>query len=123
MRRQKKMGVRHSEMDTILVPSRPDEIDRVLLGMNCWYSVKGDIEKLKKMSNIAIYATAPISAVTHMAKIDRVEPYKHGGYKIVLEGAAKAIRKVPSGGVPGGLRSLRYTQRSKFQSAKTLRDL
>lgn len=124
MRRQKKSErVRRSEPDTILVPSRPHEIDRVLLGMNCWYPVKGDIEKLKQMSNIAIHATAPISAVTHVGKIDRVEPYEDGGYKIFLDGAAKAIRRVPSGGAPGGLRSLRYTQRSRFHAAKTIRDL
>lgn len=109
--------------DTIVVPSHPQEIDRVFLGMNCWYPVKADIEKLQRVNNIAIYATAPISAVTHMGKIDRVEPYKEGGYKIVLSGVARAIRRVPSRGAPGGLRSLRYTTWSRLQAAKTIMDL
>jgi hypothetical protein len=67
---------------------------------------------LDKIKYIVGYQTAPISAITHYAPIDRIEPYGESGkYKVIFSENAKTIGPIPFGDAPQGtMQGQRYTK-------------
>ena len=111
--------------DTVVVPAHEEGFKRVFLGENSWYAIRISGGMLERIKYIASYRVAPISAVTHYAKVLRIEPYGDGGkYKVVFSGPAIAL-DVPLkyAGGQGGLQGPRYTSFSKLLSAKKFGDL
>lgn len=117
----KKIGL----LDTIIVPAQEDGFKRVFIGENCWYAIRIGGGKLNDIKYIAAYQTAPISAVTHYAEIESIEPYGDGG-KYKLNFVAQAIPIGPikfTGGKQGTLQSARYTTYDKLLVAKEFMEL
>jgi hypothetical protein len=111
------------DVDTIIVPARPDGFKEVFLGENRWRAVRISFGKLKKIRWIAGYQTAPVSAITHIAPVDHIEPYgDEKKYQLIFSEPAKEIPKIP-GDVQGGMQGPRYTSRSRLLQAKKLSDL
>jgi hypothetical protein len=111
--------------DTVIVPAQKDGFEKVFLGEDCWYAVRIGGGMLDKIKYIAAYRTQPISAITHYALVDRIEPYGEGGkYKLLFSEKAKAINPIPFGDAPGGaMQGLRYTTFAQLLAAKKLSDL
>lgn len=111
--------------DTIIVPAQEDGFKDVFLGENSWYAIRISGGKLKDIKYIAAYQTSPISAVTHFAEVDSIEPYGDGGkYKLNFKEAAKPIGPIELGKAkPGTMQSTRYTSFNKLQAAQKLMDL
>ncbi len=111
--------------DTVVVPAQADGFKDVFLGENCWYSIRIGGGKLKDIKYIAAYQTAPVSAVTHYAKVESIEPYGDGGkYKLNFEAPAEKIGPIPYGNAKQGMmQSSRYTSHEKLFTAKVLDDL
>src|SRR5205807_7221539 len=80
---------------------------------------------LEKIKYIAAYQTQPVSAITHHAPVDRIEPYGEGGkYKLVFSMKAKPIGPIPFGHAPqGAMQGPRYTTFAKLTTAKKLTDI
>jgi len=112
-------------LDTVVVPAQEDGFKEVFLGENCWYSIRIGGGKLKDIKYIAAYQTAPVSAVTHYAKVDSIEPYGDGGkYKLNFEAPAEKIGPIVYGSAKQGMmQSTRYTSHEKLFTAKALDDL
>ena len=53
-----------SDLDTVVVPSHEDGFKEVFLGENRWWSVRIHPAMLKQLKYVAVYRTAPISAIT-----------------------------------------------------------
>ncbi|MBL1213156.1 MAG: GIY-YIG nuclease family protein [Ignavibacteriae bacterium] len=117
----KKIGVK----DTIIVPAQEDGFKNVFIGQNSWYAIRIGGGKLKEIKYIAAYQTAPISAVTHYAEVETIEPYGDGGkYKLNFVKHAKPIGPIKfKGGKKGTMQSPRYTTYEKLSSAKTFSNL
>ena len=114
------------ERDTIVVPAHEDGFKEVFLGQNAWWAVRISGGMLEKIRFIAVYRTAPISAITHYAEIDRIEPYgEEGKYKLIFKGpAVKLEKEIPFGDSPQGLmQGPRYTNFEKLKEAKQVSDL
>lgn len=113
------------EQDTIVVPARPEGFERVFLGEHCWYSIHLSPERLPRIKYIAGYVTRPTSAITHFAKVSRIEPHGgHGKYKLIFAGPAEKIGPIPLEDAPGGfMQRPRFTSFKKLKSAKKLADL
>jgi hypothetical protein len=111
--------------DTIIVPAQRDGFDRVFLGEDCWYAIRISGGMLDKIKYIAAYQTQPVSAITHYAPVDRIEPYGEGGkYKLIFSEKAKPIGPVPFGDAsPGAMQGARYTTFVQLTAAKKLTDL
>jgi len=111
--------------DTIIVPARLEGFERVFLGENCWYAIRISGEMLSKIKYIAAYQSQPISAITHYAPVDHIEPYGEGGkYKVVFSEPAKQIGPIPYGdATSGAMQGPRYTNIEKLKAAKKLTDL
>jgi hypothetical protein len=111
--------------DTIIVPAQEEGFERVFLGQHCWHAIRISGGMLSKIKYIAAYQTQPVSAVTHYAPVDRIEPYGEGGkYKLIFSDKPKKIGPVPFGdATPGAMQGPCYTTIEKLKSAKRLSDL
>ncbi len=93
---RKRKRKRKAESDTIVVAAREEGFKREFLGNSQWYSIRIGAAMKDRIKYIAAYQVAPISAVTHIAEIKDIKPYKDTGKYIVLfNGDAKKIDKVP----------------------------
>ena len=111
--------------DTIVVPAQRDGFEEVFLGQDCWYAIRISGGMLDKIKYIAAYQSQPISAVTHFAPIDRIEPYGDGGkYRLIFSESASEIGPIPFGNAPtGAMQGPRYTTLAKLRSADQVADL
>jgi hypothetical protein len=113
------------EFDTIIVPAQKDGFEKVFLGMNCWWAVRISGGMLPKIKYIAAYQSQPISAITHVAPVSKIEPHGDSGkYKLIFSEAAKPIGPVPFADAPSGfMQGPRYTSYIRLASAKKISDL
>jgi len=114
------------ERDTVVVPAQEEGFERVFLREHCWYAIRIGGGMLTKIRYIAAYQTAPVSAITHHARVERIEPYgDEGKYRLVFAEPAKSFpRPIPFADAPQGtMQGPRYTSFSRLQSAKRLSDL
>ncbi len=123
---KRKTKVDIAEIDTIVVPAREDGFKETFLGENCWYSIRIHSSMIQKIKYIAAYQVAPISAITHIASVDRIEQWKDSGkYILYFAKPAKRIRPirlVPNGDVKP-LYSPRYAKLENVKKARTLDDV
>ena len=111
--------------DTIVVPAQEEGFQQTFLGEQCWYAIRISGGMLQKIKYIAAYRTAPVSAITHYAPVERIESYGDTGkYKSMFSAPAKEIAKIPfEGATPGSMQGPRYTILDKLLSAKTVGEL
>lgn len=109
-------------LDTVVVPALEEGFKEVFLGEDSWHAIRISGGMLRKLRYIAAYRSKPISAITHYAEIDRIEPYgENGKYRVFFKGKAQQIESIPFGDAqPGTIQSPRYTSFSKLVKAKSL---
>jgi hypothetical protein len=115
-----------NEKDTIIVPAQKEGFERVFLGENAWWAVRISGGMLNKIKYAAAYQTAPVSAITHFAPVERIEPYgEEGKYRLVFsKPATKLERQIPFGDLPqGSMQGTRFTTLELLKKAKTMKDL
>lgn len=114
-----------NEPDTIVVPAQHEGFEKVFLGENVWRAIRISGGMIPKIKYIAAYQTQPVSAITHLAPVARIEPYGDSGkYQLVFSEPAKPIGPIPYGSAPSGaMQGPRYTTLSKLQSAKAVSDI
>jgi hypothetical protein len=118
--------IKKGEKDTIVVPAHEEGFQEVFIGQNAWWAVRISGGMLNKIRFIAAYRTAPISAITHYAEVDRIEPFgEEGKYKLIFKAPAiKLEKEIPFGDSPQGLmQGLKYTNFEKLKEAKQVSDL
>jgi hypothetical protein len=84
------------EIDTIIVPAQKDSFEKAFLATNPWWAVRISGGMLPKIKYIAAYQSQPVSTITHVALVSKIEP--HGGsgkYKADLFSASQAYRSNP----------------------------
>jgi hypothetical protein len=111
--------------DTIIISAKEESFYEVFLGEWCWYPIRIGTEKLKTVRWIAVYQTAPISAITHFARIDQIVDYlETGRYKIVF-GEPEELPHHVTLGVDRNktLQGQRYTTMAKLKKALVIDDL
>lgn len=113
------------KFDTIVVPAREDGFQEVFIGENCWYAIRLNAKHIPKLKYVAAYRVAPLAAITHLAEIEKIEPYGNTG-KYLLRFKAPAILIGP---VPrteqdeANLQSSRYALKEKLIAAKRLDEI
>lgn len=112
--------------DTIVVPAKSRGFAEVFLGEDRWYSVRISKDRIPYLKYIAVYQSYPKSAVTYVAKIDKIvsSPYETGKSMVIFDGCAKQLKRpIPLGENNLALQSPRYTNHRKLVSASTVDDL
>lgn len=114
-----------TSLDTVVVPAQKETFEQTFLGEDCWHAIRISGGMLDKIKYIAAYQTQPVSAITHYAPVERIEPYgEEGKYKLIFSEKAKPIGPIPFGDAPqGAMQGPRYTSFAKLQTAKKLTDL
>jgi hypothetical protein len=119
-------SIEPSEIDTIVVPARGEGFHEVFLGENRWYAIRIQSSMKPKIRYIAVYQVAPVSAITHMAEVADIEPWKDTQkYCVTSKEPAQKIGPISlvSGGRIAAPQSIRYTSFARIQKAKSLDDV
>lgn len=114
------------ELDTIIVPAMKDGFQDVFLGEECWYAIRISSSMIDKIKYIAAYCTAPDSAITHYAEVDKILKYQDSNKYIVYfkkDTLSKVNSPIKLDDVKFAPRSPRYTSYKKLLKAKKLTDL
>ena len=111
--------------DTIIVPAKAEGFQEEFIEKNRWYAIPIGGGKLKEIKYIAGYQSAPISAITHYAEVESIEPYGDGGkYMVNFKGPATKIEPIPfADAKPAIMMGPKYTTFKELQKAKKLSDL
>lgn len=111
--------------DTIVVPAQKEGFEEVFLGQDEWYAIRISGGMIDKIKYFAVYQTQPVSAITHYAPVDRIEPYGEGGkYRLIFSEPATAIDPIPFGKAPQGtMQGPRYTTLERLKAARDVRDV
>jgi hypothetical protein len=111
--------------DTLVVPANEDGFKKVFLGESSWWAIRIGSEMLERIKFIAAYQTAPISAVTHYAPVERIEPIEGAGkYRLRFAEPAQEIKHIPFGDAKkGSMQGPRYTTHDKLLKATCIREL
>jgi hypothetical protein len=112
-----------SDLDTVVVPAREDGFEKVFLGQDRWYQVRIHPSMISQLKYVAVYRTAPVSAITHYAPIRSIEQWENTG-KMVINFTEHAREvgplKLTEGGKVRHLQGLRYTNFAKLKNANSL---
>jgi hypothetical protein len=113
------------EVNTIIVPAKKEGFEDVFLGQNAWWAIRIGGGMLPKIKYIAAYQSLPVSAITHVAEVARIEPFgEDGKYRLIFKGPAKKISSIPFGSAPSGaMQGPRYVSYDKLIAAKTVAEL
>ena len=113
------------ELDTIIVPAREDGFNEEFLKNDRWFAIRISGAMIDKIKYIAAYQVAPVSGITYIAEVDRIEKYKDTNKYIVFfkSGTAKKINKVALGKKKLAPQAPRYSCYNTIVGAKTLDDL
>jgi len=113
-----------TDVDTIIVPTGKtgQGFEEVFLSQNCWYWVRISEPKRKTLKYIAAYRPSPMSAISHVAEIESIEPYgPEGRYKINFKDKAKLIDPIPFGTAKSGaMQGPRFCNWDQLQICKDL---
>lgn len=115
-----------AEIDTIVVPARADGFDEVFLGEDRWYAIRIHGSMRPQIKYIAGYQVAPLSAITHIAPVKSIEPWKDTRkYCVNFSEPARAIGPISlvKTGRVRPLQNSRYSNRLRVEAAKTLDDI
>ena len=109
----------------MIVPAQREGFEAVFLGENAWRAIRISGGMLPKIKFVAAYQTQPISAVTHIAPVARIEPYGEAGkYQLFFSEPAQPVSPIPFGAAPqGAMQGPRYVSLRKLKAAVTLAEL
>lgn len=114
------------ELDTIVVPAREDGFEEEFLKNSRWFAIRISGAMIDKIKYIAAYQVAPVSGITFIAEIDRIEKYNETNKYILYfkAGTTQKINKIGLGAKKGQApQAPRYSSYKAIMTAKSVDDL
>ena len=114
------------DIDTIVVPAQEEGFQSAFIESNAWWQIRISVSMLDKIKHIAAYRTAPVSAITHVAEVDRIEKYKDTNkYILYFKEPAKEISHIELDKDKKGVapQASRYTNYARLMSATKLSEV
>jgi hypothetical protein len=116
-----RMRARRLQCDTIIVPAQADGFKRVFIGENQWWAIRIGPAMKDRIKYIAAYQVKPISAVTHIAEVAEIKPYKDTGkYVVVFKQPAVQVGPIRPKDFKFSPQGPIYAQKDRLLAAKTL---
>lgn len=119
-------SVSPEDIDTIVVPAQEEGFQSAFIESNAWWQIRISVSMLDKIKYIAAYRTAPVSAITHIAEVDRIERYKDTNkYILYFKEPAKEIPHIELDKDKKGVapQASRYTNYARLMSATKLSEV
>ena len=119
-------SVSPEDIDTIVVPAQEEGFQSAFIESNAWWQIRISVSMLDKIKYIAAYRTAPVSAITHVAEVDRIERYKDTNkYILYFKEPAKEIPHIELDKDKKGVapQASRYTNYARLMSATKLSEV
>ena len=114
---------RRAKADTIVVPAREEGFKEVFLDQNQWYAIRIGAAMKERLRYIAAYQVAPVSAVTHIAEIENIKPYKDTGkYLVTFKAPAVKIGPIRIKDSKNSPQGPVYVTRENLLKAETLEE-
>lgn len=113
------------EIDTIVVPAREDGFAEVFIAENRWYAIRIHSSMLPKIKYIAAHQVSPVSAITHVAPVAKIERWNDTNkYVVYFTGPASKIGPIALSAKERGMapQGPRYTSRVRLNTAKSLEE-
>lgn len=123
---EKEAKINDSDYDLLILPAHNEGFEETFLGENCWYSFRIKEERIEKIKYIAMYRAAPISGITHYAKVKNISQYEDTKKKIAyFEDLPIELPHVVKLGTTNAnaLRAPRYAKLSKLLNAQEVSEL
>jgi hypothetical protein len=117
-----------SDVDTIVVSAQEDGFTETFIGENRWYKIRIHASMIPHIKYIAVYRVAPVSAITHVARVKKIELWPGTTkYSLEFEEPATEIKHVklipkPTGRVKAP-QGPRYTSYIRLMKATNLDDV
>lgn len=114
------------ELDTIVVPAREEGFQEEFLKNHRWFAIRISGAMLDKIKYIASYQVAPVSGITYMAEVGRIEKYMDTNKYIVFfkDGSLQKLNKIALGRKKGlAPQAPRYSSYKTIMNARTLDDI
>ena len=70
--------------DTLIVPAHEGGFSETFLEEQCWYRIRVAEKTIPQIRYIAAYIAAPVRAITHYARVARIDTLDESGKKIVV---------------------------------------
>lgn len=119
-------NVSPEDIDTIVVPAQEEGFQSAFIESNAWWQIRISVSMLDKIKYIAAYRTAPVSAITHVAEVDRIERYKDTNkYILYFKESAMEISHIELDKDKKGIapQASRYTNYARLMSATKLSEV
>jgi len=85
------------DIDTLVVPAREEGLKEVFLNEQMWGPVSIPESMLSRIRFIAAYQVAPVSAITHIAEVERIEPWGVSSkYAVYFKAPAQTLGPIPA---------------------------
>lgn len=114
------------QLDTIVVPAREEGFHDEFIKNKRWYAVRISSAMIDKIKYVAAYQVAPVSAITYMAEVARIEKFEDSNKYIIYfkEGTLKKISAVELGEKRAlAPQAPRYSAYSTILNATTMDDI
>ncbi len=86
---------RMANLDTVIVPAREQNFEKIFIGENQWHSIRIEAAMKKRIKYLAVYQVAPISAVAHLAGVKEIRPYQDSKkYVLIFKEPANEITPI-----------------------------
>ena len=119
-------SVSPEDIDTIVVPAQEEGFLSAFIESNAWWQIRISVSMLDKIKYIAAYRTAPISAITHIAEVARIEKYQDTNkYILYFKEPAKEISHIELDKDKKGIapQASRYTSYDRLMKATKLSEV
>lgn len=114
------------DIDTIVVPAQEEGSQSAFIESNAWWQIRISVSMLDKIKYIAAYRTAPVSAITHIAEVAKIEKYQDANkYILYFREPAKEIPHIELDKDKKGVapQASRYTNYARLMSATRLSEV
>lgn len=121
-----KVNIKVADLDTIVVPAQAEGFQNEFIENNCWFSIRISSSMINRIKHIAAYQVAPISAITHVAEVAKIEKYKDTNkYIVYFKEPAEEISHLILDNKKKGIapQAPRYTNYEKLMKGKVLSDV
>lgn len=115
------------EIDTIVCSALEDGFNEVFLKEHRWFPIRISPSKILKIKYLAMYESAPVSAINYIGEVKQIKTYKNTGkYEVVLTGPPRKLDtqiKLSDENPNIAPQSPKYTISSLFEGATKLEDI